>query len=146
MINETNNEQNVTNHLFFRANYSLFNFIFFSLITFGIYGIYTNAKMADDLNLIATRYDGKKTMNFWLLFLIISPVTCGIGGLIWSHKFSERIGDEQVRRGLQKTVSASTFWLWNVLGLLIIVGPFIYMYKIMKAMNGLEEDFNVKGK
>lgn len=37
------------------------------------------------------------------------------------------------------------FWLWNVLGALIIVGPFVYMHKLSTAMNKLAENYNVNG-
>ena len=43
------------------------------------------------------------------------------------------------------TVTASTFWLWGILGSLIAVGPFIYIYKLLHAMNDLSADYNVRG-
>ena len=42
-------------------------------------------------------------------------------------------------------LSASDYWLWGILGSLIIVGPFIYMYKYLKAINTLCADFNHRG-
>lgn len=45
----------------------------------------------------------------------------------------------------QPAVTAATYWLWNVLGVLIIVGPFIYMYKLLHAMNDLCADYNQRG-
>ena len=52
---------------------------------------------------------------------------------------------EQAARGLPVTVTASTFWLWGILGSLIAVGPFIYIYKLLHAMNNLSADYNVRG-
>ena len=43
------------------------------------------------------------------------------------------------------TVTASTFWLWEVLGSLIVVGPFIYHYKMLHAMNDLCASYNAYG-
>lgn len=40
---------------------------------------------------------------------------------------------------------ASTFWLWGILGSMIVVGPFIYTYKLLKSMNLLAADYNAKG-
>lgn len=37
------------------------------------------------------------------------------------------------------------FWLWGILGSLIAVGPFIYIYKLLHAMNDLSADYNVRG-
>lgn len=144
MTNENNISQNAGTK-YFKANYSVVKFVVFSLLTFGIYGIYTMAKMGEHLNMLATRHDGQKTMNFWLLFFLVGPITLEIGTIVWYHKFSKRIGNEQIRRELPRTVGAGTFWLWNVLGCIILIGPLVYMYKIMKAMNLLEEDYNKKG-
>lgn len=52
---------------------------------------------------------------------------------------------EQAARGLPVTVTAATYWLWNILGSLIIVGPFIYTYKLLHAMNDLCADYNARG-
>ena len=62
-----------------------------------------------------------------------------------THRVSGRIGEEQAARGLPVTVTASTFWLWGILGSLIAVGPFIYIYKLLHAMNDLSADYNVRG-
>ena len=84
-------------------------------------------------------------MHFCLLIFIIAPITLGIGGLVWYHKMSNRVGDEARRRGIDSNFSASTFWLWNVLGSLIVVGPFVYIHKLSKTMNAVCADYNVKG-
>ena len=61
-----------------------------------------------------------------------------ITGVMASHH-------EARRRGYQSTMSATCFWLWNVLGSLIIVGPFIYWYKFFKAMNQINTSYNMYG-
>ena len=48
-----------------KTNRSLLKFILLSLITFGIYGIVVMSSISNDINLIAGRYDGKKTMHYW---------------------------------------------------------------------------------
>jgi hypothetical protein len=53
--------------------------------------------------------------------------------------------NELVRRGIKYDFGASDFWLWNILGSLIFVGPFIYIHKRMKAMNLINADYNQKG-
>lgn len=128
-----------------QANFSLAKFLLLSLITFGIYGVYTFAKMGNCLDIAASRYDGKKTMSFWLVFFLVGPVTLGIGFLVWFHKFSDRLGKELARRGLPETFSAGTFWLFDVLGAFILVGPFLYIYKLSKAMNALVENYRKAG-
>ena len=128
-----------------KTNRSLGMFILLTLVTFGIYSIYFYSKVGTDLNKIASRYDGKKTMHFCLIFFLLTPITFGIAALVWSHKMSDRVGSELRRRGFEKTIGSDTFWLWSFLGALIIVGPFIYVYKLCGAMNTLAEDYNARG-
>ena len=103
------------------------------------------SEVGTTLNLIATRRDGKRTMHYCLMFFLLGWLTLGIGWLVWYHKLSSRIGTEQAARGLPVTVTAATYWLWNILGSLIIVGPFIYTYKLLHAMNDLCADYNARG-
>lgn len=128
-----------------KTNRSLVKFILLSLVTFGIYDIVCMSNISTDINVIASRYDGKKTTHFCLAFLLLAPITFGIYGLIWYHGLSSRIGNELKRRGIPYSFGASDFWLWNTLGCLIGVGPLIYTYKLLKAMNMLSQDFNIKG-
>lgn len=128
-----------------RTNRSLAKFILLSFVTFGIYGIVVLSGVSNDINTIAGRYDNKRTMHYCLLIFIIAPITLGIGAIVWFAKISSRIGNELQRRNLSYSFGATDFWLWNVLGSLIVVGPFIYTHKLLKAMNTLSEDFNNRG-
>lgn len=128
-----------------KTNRALWKLIVFNIITFGIYSLVYFSGVSSDINIIASRYDGKKTMHFCLLIFVISPITLGIGAIVWFHKLSNRIGGELTRRGIGYSFSASTYWLWNVLGSLIIVGPFVYLHKLSQAMNKLSENYNSKG-
>ena len=123
----------------------LLKYILLSLITFGIYGIVAMSSISTDINLIASRYDGKNSLLYCLLFFIVAPITFGIASIVWIHKISNRIGAELKRRGVNYSFSASTFWLWGVLGSFIMVGPFIYYHKFFKSMNLLSADYNEKG-
>lgn len=123
----------------------LLKYILLSLITFGIYGIVAMSGVSSDINIVAGRYDGKKTMHFCLIFFIFSWLTFGIAPIVWQHKISARMGRELARRGISYSFSAADYWLWNVLGSIIVVGPFIYLHKFFKAMNLLNADYNVKG-
>ena len=127
------------------TNRSMWKILLLSMITFGIYGLVIMTKMVDNLNIIASRYDGKRTMHFCLLIFVIAPLTLGIGAIVWYHKVSARMGNELQRRNQPYSFGASDFWLWSVLGSLIIVGPFIYMHKYCKTMNYLAADYNERG-
>ncbi len=128
-----------------KTNRGLIKLILLSLITFGLYPLFFYASLARDVNTICTRYDNKNTMNYWLLVLIVAPLTLGIGGLVWSHNICNRIGHEMNRRGLPNAISAGTFWGWNTLGLLIGIGPLVFVYKLCKAMNTLAASYNTYG-
>ncbi len=128
-----------------RTNRSMLKTVLLSMITFGIYGIIVFCGVANDLNTIAGRYDGKRTMHFALLLFIIGPITMGIGYIVWYHKICNRIGNELNRRNAGMTFSATDYWLWSVLGSCIVVGPFIFLHKMFTAMNKLSESYNYYG-
>lgn len=128
-----------------KTNKGLLKTILLSMITFGIYPLVVMSAVSNDINIVASRYDGKKTMHYCLLFFLIAPITCGIGAIVWSHKISNRIGAELRRRGIAYSFSATDYWLWNVLGSLIVVGPFVYMHKMFKAVNLMNAHYNVNG-
>ncbi len=128
-----------------KTNKGLLKTILLSIITFGIYELVVMSAVSNDINIVASRYDGKRTMHFCLLFFIIAPITLGIGGIVWYHKISNRIGAELKRRGVEYNFDASDFWLWNVLGSLIVIGPFVYLHKMFKAVNQMNAHYNING-
>ncbi len=81
----------------------------------------------------------------YIIFSIILSLVCNVILFIWFHKISNRIGNEIRRRGIDCEFSAKTFWLWFVLGSMIIVGPFVYMNKMVNNMNKLNENYNING-
>lgn len=127
------------------TNRGLLKFILLSFITCGIYPIVLASAISSDINLIASRYDGRKTMHYCLLTFVVAPLTCGVATFVWYHNISDRIGCELRRRNINYSFGAADYWLWAILGSLIFVGPFIYLHKKMKAMNLLSEHYNING-
>lgn len=125
-----------------KTNRGLWKTILLNIVTCGIYGIVFYSSLGEDINTIARRRDGKNTLHYCLVYFLLGPITCEIFSLVWIHGLSARIGEEARMRGIQTDFGASTFWLWNVLGSLIIVGPFIYLHKLCKTMNALCENYN----
>lgn len=123
----------------------LIKLILLSLVTFGIYPLVLWSSVSNDINTIATRYDGKKTTHYLLMTFVFSWLTFGIAPFVWNHKICARIGNELKRRGIGYSFGAGTFWGWNILGALIGVGPLVYTHKLLKAMNKLSEHYNVNG-
>ena len=128
-----------------KTNRGLIKLILLSLITFGIYPLVLWSSVSNDINTIATRYDGKKTTHYLLMAFVFSWLTFGISPIVWSHKISARIGNELKRRGIGYSFGAGTFWGWNILGAFIGIGPLVYTHKLLKAMNKLSEHYNVYG-
>ncbi|MBR6036620.1 MAG: 3-isopropylmalate dehydratase small subunit [Bacteroidaceae bacterium] len=126
-------------------NRGLASFFFLSLITLGIYGIVILSKISSEINLVATRYDGRKTTNYlWILFLW-GWLTGGIAYFVWFHCISDRIGNELQRRQIPYSFGASDYWLWCVLGAFVGFLPLVYTHKLLSAMNQLNADYNQKG-
>ncbi len=126
------------------TNRSLTKMFFLGLVTFGIYNMVIYCKMATDLNVAASRYDGRRTMPY-LAMCYLAPLTLFVLPWVWIHNLCDRIKVEMNRRDIDYKFGPATFWLWNVLGSLILVGPFIFIHKLMKAMNLICEDFNKVG-
>lgn len=124
---------------------SFWVWVLLNIITFGIYGIVMMYFITKDVNEICSPRDGKHTYSYLLMVFVFSWLTLGIYPLVWWHMFSNRLGDALQSRGYNRKVSAGSFWGWNVLGALIIVGPFIYLYKLLDAVNTLCADANNRG-
>ena len=129
-------------HQQLKTSRGLLKYILFSFITLGIYPIVMFSLISDELNTVCK--DNKRTTQYWLLWFL-SMVTLSIPIFIWNHTASNRMGNELKRRGINYSISASTFWGWGFLGAFIFIGPFVYLYKFLKASNLLNADFNQKG-
>lgn len=129
-----------------RTERSFVAFFFLGIITLGIYPLVMISHIANEINTIASPHDGKHTMHYCLIVFLFSWLTLGIAPLVWFHRFSNRIGDELHRRGLPIDFGADTFWLWAILCALVCgIGPYVYSYKLIHAMNELNNHYNVNG-
>ena len=94
---------------------SLLKLILLTIITFGIYPYVFFSGISEDINLIASRFDGRKTMHYCLMSFIVGPLTFGIGFIVWFHNLSSRMGNELARRGIAflsvlRITGYGTFW------------------------------------
>lgn len=128
-----------------RTERGLAKYFFLSFITFGIYALVVNIHIGNEINQICSPHDGKHTMHYALICFIFSWLTFGIAPLVWYHRICERTGEELIRRNINYEFDSLTFWGWYFLGSFILVGPFIFIHKWMKAMNLLNADYNEKG-
>ena len=123
---------------------SLWKMVLFGILTLGIYPAVIWSRMVTELNILASRHDGRRTMPYFAM-MMLAPITLGIFTFVWMHKLCGRIEGELLRRDLDYSFGPRHFWLWNILGSLILVGPFIFLHKLCKAMNLLNKDFNDRG-
>lgn len=122
----------------------MWKMLLLGLVTFGIYNMVIMSRIAEEINMVASKHDGQRTQQyFWASML--TGLTLGIYAFVWIHGLCNRMGGELKRRGINYKFSAASFWLWNFLGALIFVGPFIYLHKFCKAMNLINRDYNING-
>ena len=126
------------------TNRSLAKMFFLGILTCGIYPAIISCYMVEDINLIASPHDGRRTMHP-VAAGMLGFITFGIYSLVWEHGLCNRIRDELNRRNISYRFDASTFWLWCVLGSFILVGPFVFLHKYCTAMNCLADDYNQNG-
>ena len=119
---------------------NIFKTIFLFLVTFGIYGIVIMTTVSKDVNKAITPYDNKKTMNFCLLFFLVGWLTLGIGYIVWYYKLTKRVANELTRRNIDYLFTKGDFWLWNVFGLMVLIGPIIYLHKLFTAINLINKE------
>ena len=128
----------------FTPHFGWFPHILLFMVTLGIFDLFFYSKVSSNINIIASRHDYKNTMHFILAF-VIAICTFGIFGLVWFHGISDRIGAELFRRKITYSFSSNSFWGWAFLGSFIFIGPYVYLHKIITAMNCLYEDYNIRG-
>ena len=114
-----------------RHTYSFWKLFFFPALTFGIYPLVKFTQMGDDIGAL----DHKSAVPYWVVALFLAPITLGIFPLVWWHKMCSRIG----ALGPSNGFSAASFWGWNVLGIFILIGPLVFLWKLCNALNSLKE-------
>lgn len=88
--------------------------ILLGIVTCLLYPMVILSRISVEINMVASRYDGKRTIHF-LWMPILGALTLGVYGFVWIHRLCGRIGDELGRRGITYRFGAGAFWLWNFL-------------------------------
>lgn len=114
-----------------RHSFNFWALLFLTPLTLGIYPLVKYTQMGYDIS----NLDGKSTFPYWVMALFLSGITLGIFPIIWWHRICNRIG----ALGPSNGFSAGTFWGWNVLGCLILVGPLVFLWKLCNALNSLPQ-------
>ena len=125
-----------------QTNRKMWKLMLFSILTLGLYSIFFFIPLSFDIDTVAPRRGDGKTMNYLWAYLL-ALVTYSIVVDIWHFHIAQRVGEALYVRKIEYDFGTKDFWLWFVLGSLILVGPFIYFHKLCTAMNLLCEDYNV---
>ena len=90
----------------------LLSMILLGILTCGIYPLVILSRISMEINMVASRNDGQRTMHYlWMCFL--APLTLMIYPFVWLHNLCNRFGGELRRRQISYRFSAASFWLWT---------------------------------
>ncbi len=83
----------------------------------------------------------EKTQPYYLAYLYGIP-TLFVYTLIWMARVCEKTKNKALELGLQPHTSWKHMFWWNVLGLLILVGPAVATWGFFKTLNEIEIELN----
>lgn len=124
-----------------QTNRQMWKLMLFNILTLGLYSIVFFIPFSFDLDKIAPKRDGTKTMNYIFAY-ILSGFTFSVVLAVWHHQVAARVEEALTKRDIIYDFGINDFWGWHFFGSLIVVGPFIYFHKLCKAMNLLCEHYN----
>lgn len=122
-----------------KTNRGLLKYLLFSLITLGIYDLYIVHRAAKDANLADS---SSKKVGGLIFFIFMSIITAGIYSFYWWYKVTEKFANVIRTSGAKPAITGGGFLLWEIFGSLIIVGPFIALYKFFKNWNASNALYN----
>jgi len=120
---------------------SMWRLMLLNIVTLGIYSVVFFIPFSFDLDKIAPKRDRSKTMNY-LFAYATALFTFAIILTYWHYQIAERVEEALTKRDIRYDFGTNDFWSWYFFGSFILVGPFIYFYKLCKAMNLLCADYN----
>lgn len=124
-----------------KTDRNVWRFIILGILTLGLYELMFFIPLSFDLDKVSPPRERTKTMNY-LTAWILSLFTFKIVIYIWHYMFVSRVADALAERDIAYKFDTGDFWSWCVLGSLILIGPYVYVHKLCKAMNLLCESYN----
>lgn len=126
-----------------KTDRKMWTLMLFNILTLGLYSILFFIPFSFDIDKVAPKRDGGKTMNF-LFAYVLSLFTFSVVVDVWHHGIASRIEDALSERDIDYDFGTGDFWGWFIFGSLILVGPYIYFHKLCTAMNLLCESYNAE--
>lgn len=122
---------------------SMWKLMILSFFTLGLYTIFFFIPFSFDIDKVAPKRDGTKTMNFLFAYLL-AMVSFSIVTTVWHYHIAKRVEEALSQRRIDYKFTTGDFWGWFFFGSFILIGPFVYFHKLCTAMNLLCEDYNNK--
>ncbi|MCI9127569.1 MAG: DUF4234 domain-containing protein [Eubacterium sp.] len=120
---------------------SFWKVLLLSIVTAGIYMIYTLFCLAKDINTLCEG-DGKDSPNYFIVILF-SIITCGVYGIYWLYLQQQRLYEAADGYGTKVNDTGMVVLLWSTAGALLFgIGPFIALYKLIKNRNQIAGKYN----
>lgn len=123
-----------------KTDRSFMRTLLLSIFSLFIYPFYLIEVIAQSINAAAGR-DGKRTWGF-LPFLIFSILTLGLYPLFWHCGVIVRMQEYCEENGKKCRISRRFFLCWALIGLPLIIGPFIALARFLSAFNQTCEIYN----
>ncbi len=114
--------------------------LLFSILTLGIYPLYLVEYISQSMNLVCAK-DQKRTWGVFP-FLFFSVITIGIFPLIWHCRLIGRMNAYLEQNHKPPVVTKRFYLCWTLIGLPIVVGPFIAIARFLKSFNEIAAHFN----
>lgn len=121
---------------------SIFKFIIFNTITFGIYSIWFFWHMLNDLHILL--YDEDDPLPKYPTYLLYSIFTLGIYNIYYWLKVSDKIKSEAIKRRLDVEISGGFIGFCFIASYFFAIIEYCAFGIIFKAVNTLIEDYNRK--
>ena len=122
------------------SEFSFMKYILLSIVTLGIYGIYTQYKFTKAINVICEG-DQRESPNYFLVILL-TVITLGVYGHYWIYTQARRLYEISPKYDCRLNDNAINVLLWNTFGSFITIGQFVAWYKLFKMVNQLIEQYN----
>lgn len=84
---------------------------------------------------------GKKTQPYWLAYLL-GTFNFFVYTLIWMARVCEDTKKKAIELGIKPHTSFKHMMLWNILGLLVVVGPAVATEGYFRTLNEIEQKLN----
>ena len=85
----------------------------------------------------------KKVQPYWMAYLL-GTFNFFFYTLYWMAKICEETKNKAIELGLKPHTSFKHMMLWNILGLLVVVGPAVATHGYFKTLNEIEKTLNAQ--